>query len=141
MAPSFFYARNGERLRYTKDMEARSNPAKEPLTDSPWFWIYLFATAALVLLIVSKPKLDYRQAWLERQHQARQFSHQLAEGREIQGELIQPDSTRFRVEYFVYLLTALLLLGWGRLWYSRFSGAWRSTPEVPGEPASRHPDD
>jgi len=105
-------------------MAASTTETRPPITDSPWFWVYMFATAALALLMVSKPKLQYRQAWLERQHQAREFSHRLAEGQAIEGELIQPETTHIRIEYFFYLLAGVLILAWGRLWYSRFAGAW-----------------
>lgn len=105
-------------------MTTPTTQSRPPITDSPWFWVYLFATAALALLMVSKPKLQYRQAWLERQHQAREFSHRLAEGQAVEGELIQPESTHIRIEYFFYLLAGVLIFAWGRLWYSRFAGAW-----------------
>jgi hypothetical protein len=43
-------------------------------SDSPWFWAYLFAVAALIGLALINPKYAQRQAQLERQFEGRQGS-------------------------------------------------------------------
>jgi hypothetical protein len=43
-----------------------------PVTDSPWFWAYLFATAGLIALALAGPKYRLRQAQIERQFEGRQ---------------------------------------------------------------------
>ncbi len=40
-------------------------PVKPRLTDSPWFWIYMFSTMALLMLMVMGPKYGHRQTHLE----------------------------------------------------------------------------
>jgi hypothetical protein len=47
------------------------NP-QSPVTDSPWFWVLVFAGMALVALVAIGPKYGRRQAGLERQYQARE---------------------------------------------------------------------
>lgn len=41
-------------------------------SDSPWFWAYLFAVAALIGLALISPKYSRRQAQLEHQFEGRQ---------------------------------------------------------------------
>jgi len=52
------------------------SPRPVPLTDSPWFWLLLFATAALAALSVIGPKHLWRQARIERMQHARDVSRQ-----------------------------------------------------------------
>jgi hypothetical protein len=44
---------------------------QSPITDSPWFWVLIFAGMALAALLAIGPKYGGRQARLERQYQAR----------------------------------------------------------------------
>jgi hypothetical protein len=51
----------------------RGPPAgRPPLTDSPWFWLLLFANAALVGVALIGPKYNRRQGAIERRYEARQ---------------------------------------------------------------------
>lgn len=50
-------------------MEALGRP---PITDSPWFWVMLFALMALGAIVAIGGKYGRRQAGIERQFQARQ---------------------------------------------------------------------
>lgn len=111
-------------------MSASSPSPREPITDSPWFWIYLFATTALVLLILFRGKMDIRQAEIERQHQARQIAAEnrvpLQEGSETEDadalpvEVSSPGNTRISLNYIYAVLGLLIAVGWARLWYVRF---------------------
>lgn len=114
-------------------MSERPIEPKEPITDSPWFWIYLFATAALILLVVFRPKLDIRQADIERQHQARELSWQ-TDADAVEGEVVvsTPGNTLIGLNYLVAVLGILVAVGWARLWYVRFR-----TPSLPpNEPST-----
>ncbi|MFM7207783.1 MAG: hypothetical protein ACKO4T_14065 [Planctomycetaceae bacterium] len=42
-----------------------SPPARQPLTDSGWFWAGVFSTAALLALVAIAPKFDVRQRQVE----------------------------------------------------------------------------
>ncbi|PQO48124.1 hypothetical protein [Blastopirellula marina] len=113
-------------------MSSSPAPPREPITDSPWFWIYLFATTALVLLILFRGKMDIRQAEIEREHQARQIAAENrvmtdeslpseevdAEG--LSFEVSSPGNTRISLNYIYAVLGLLIAVGWARLWYVRF---------------------
>ena len=43
-----------------------------PITDSPWFWVFLFSLVGLVALAAISGQYGKRQARLERQYQARE---------------------------------------------------------------------
>ena len=43
-----------------------------PLSDTPWFWVLLFAIVGLLALVAMSPKYGRRQANIERQYQARE---------------------------------------------------------------------
>lgn len=51
------------------DVSQKHEPA---FSDSPWFWAYLFAVAALIGLALISPKYSRRQAQLENQFEGRQ---------------------------------------------------------------------
>ncbi len=62
-----------------------TEPARTPVTDSPWFWLALFLVGALCALGVVAPKYAYRQARLERMNDTReQIRRRLAESPEDQ---------------------------------------------------------
>jgi hypothetical protein len=43
-----------------------------PITDSPWFYVFVFSLMALLAVVVIGPKYGRRQSALERQYQARE---------------------------------------------------------------------
>ena len=97
------------------------SPQREPITDSPWFWLYLFATVALILLVVFRGKLDMRQANIERQHQARQIANQLPGNSDaVKVDVSTPGNTLIGLNYLFAILGILVSIGWARLWYVRF---------------------
>lgn len=51
-----------------------------PLTDSPWFWLLLFGTMALIMLAAIEPKFARRQERLERMHASRQSGRPIEHG-------------------------------------------------------------
>ncbi len=111
-------------------MTESSTPQQEPITDSPWFWLYLFATFALILLIVFQGKLDIRQANIERQHQARQLANQPADtASDAPVAVSSPGDTLIGWNYLVWVLGVLVAVGWIRLWYVRFRHWGTATPE------------
>lgn len=112
-------------------MSEHSTPQQEPITDSPWFWLYLFATFALILLIAFQWKLDVRQANIERQHQARQLANQPDEiATEEPVTVSSPGNTLIGWNYLVAVLAVLVAVGWVRLWYVRFRFWGKEAPET-----------
>jgi hypothetical protein len=94
-----------------------------PLSDSPWFWLYTFATFALVLLVLIGPKFEQRRAQHERQFQGRSRALQQRLGEEPTVALSEPGRTWLTLQPLYVVLGVLIALGWGTLWWQR----WRAT--------------
>jgi hypothetical protein len=63
------------------DSPMRPDDPPARLTDSPWFWLVLFANAALVGIALIGPKYAKREAMLERRFEVRrEISRQRATG-------------------------------------------------------------
>lgn len=94
---------------------------RPPITDSPWFWGYIFTTAALIALALAAPKYYSRQTQLERQFLARQEGGQTIKGAD--GKSIAPpnkDNLILRLGPLFMICSALLLIAWSRFWWTRF---------------------
>ena len=53
-----------------REIENRQ-PAKTPITDSPWLWFALFTAVGLAALLATGGKFGQRQANIENKYQAR----------------------------------------------------------------------
>lgn len=96
------------------------NPSRSKLTDSPWFWAYVFSTSALIALILAGPKYLPRQAQLERRFLARQEGGQTVKGHD--GKSIEPPSEEnliLRLGPLFLICGCLLVVAWSRLWMTR----------------------
>ncbi|HEY6565225.1 MAG TPA: hypothetical protein VIY86_12045, partial [Pirellulaceae bacterium] len=61
------------------DVPLETPPSTErptPVTDSPWLWLGVFLMGAMLALVLSQPKFQWRQPQIERQFQARERSGQ-----------------------------------------------------------------
>jgi len=56
----------------TEVQKSPTDPPRRPVTDSPWFWLVVFLTAAIATLAVVSPKFARRQARLERMNETRE---------------------------------------------------------------------
>src|SRR5690606_31854677 len=96
-----------------------SGPPRPPLTDSPWFWVYLFATFALLTLFVMRPRVLERQAQIERKEQGRKRAIEQISGQTPQTPLSTPENTQitlaplFLIMGLVWLVAAFMV--WRRL--------------------------
>ncbi len=102
------------------EQEPSQDDGAGPLTDSPWFWGYLFATAALVALFLTGPKYRVRQPQLERQFSARQSGGQAIAGAD--GPVAPSTSDDMIISLYPLYITLALVLGiaWFGLWYHRY---------------------
>ena len=105
----------------------RDAPAKKPsIIDSPWYWLYLFATAGLVALMLMGPRYSARQAQIEQKYQGRQLAALHAHGvRHLDADSVPSspgDDTAVKLWPLYLVLGGLLAVAWARLWWTRWGG-------------------
>jgi hypothetical protein len=106
---------------------------RPPITDSPWFWVYLFATAALAALALVAPKFEVRQAQVERSIQGRQRAVQSLSSEAPSVPVSQPGDTRLTLQPLFLVMAAAAIIGWIVVWRRH----WRAPGKPPGEPTSK----
>src|SRR5213080_3023413 len=89
------------------------------IADSPWFWAYLFGTAALIALALIGPKFQSRQAQIERQYQGRQRAAEIQNGQEPTGELSSAERTLITLSPLFLGLAAMTAIAWLVFWRTR----------------------
>jgi hypothetical protein len=90
-------------------------------TDSPWFWVYLFSTAALIALALIGPKFGSRQAQIEREFQGRQRTAQNLNGQEPSGELSTEGQTLITLRPLFLGLATVTIGAWFLFWRVHFA--------------------
>jgi flagellar biosynthesis/type III secretory pathway M-ring protein FliF/YscJ len=85
---------------------------RPPLSDSPWFWVYLFTTFALIVLMFMLPRVRDRQAQIERKAQGRQRAVEQAAGGTPQTPLSTPEKTVIPFAPLFAILGAVWVLAW-----------------------------
>ncbi|HMC11370.1 MAG TPA: hypothetical protein VKH44_08775 [Pirellulaceae bacterium] len=95
--------------------------APRPPSDSPWFWAYLFATAALVALALIGPKFAAGQAQIEREFQGRQRAAQNIQGQEPTGNLSTAERTLITLRPLFLALAAITTIAWIVFWRSHLN--------------------
>ena len=94
-------------------------PAARPLTDSPWFWVYLFGTAALIALALMGPKFGPRQAQIEREYQGRTRAAQNLNGVEPDLAMSSAERTLITLQPLFFALAGITSLAWIIFWWTR----------------------
>lgn len=110
-------------------------PSRRLLTDSPWFWLYVFCTAGLIALVLAQPRFAARQVEIERQYQGRDRAFQLQSGQPPATAMSTGHNTIITLTPLYVMLGAAVLVGWGILWWTRF----RQRPGNPGPRGSEGP--
>ena len=103
-------------------MASTVEPNRPPITESAWFWLYLFATFGLALLVIMSPKFNSRQAQIERQAQGRSRAIQSQMGHQPSTEMSTADNTIVTLRPLFWILGIALVIGWTTLWWNRFRG-------------------
>lgn len=100
--------------------------SQPPVTDSPWYWVGLFALAALVGMIAIGPKFYRRQEVLQQKSQAReQVWRDRVEGATPPDASPVDDATdqawAARLRLWPLMAAALVVtcVAWGKLWSQR----------------------
>lgn len=86
------------------------------VSDSPWFWVYVFAAGGLSALLIAGPKYQQRQSQMERQFRARVTSKQATE---VPGALAASDvpSRPFIRLFPLATFFSAVTLGFGTYWF------------------------
>jgi len=92
--------------------------ARRPVSDSPWFWAYLFCTAALIALALAGPKFGPRQAQIEREYQGRTRAAQNLNGVEPSLEMSTAERTLITLRPLFLGLACLTTIAWIAFWRS-----------------------
>lgn len=123
-------------------MSNANGPEPHPrLTDSPWFWAYIFSTAALIALALAAPKYYTRQTQLERRFLARQEGGQTIKGSD--GKSITPptkDNLILRLGPLFIVCSGLLMVAWSRFWWTRVMSNTIPKSSSEDEPDSKERD-
>lgn len=93
-----------------------SSAGSRPITDSPWFWAYLFGTAALIALALAGSKYGPRQAQIEREFQGRQRAAQNVQGQEPDVSLSTAERTLVSLRPLFLALAAITAIAWIAFW-------------------------
>jgi hypothetical protein len=110
-----------------------TSPPRPPLSDSPWFWLYLFATSAIIGGAIIGPKFNQRQAQVERQFQGRSRAEQAKAGQTPDVPLSSPETVHWNLRPLLGVLSVVAGAGWLVLWYRRYRSS-SAPPAAAGPP-------
>jgi hypothetical protein len=105
---------------------AEDNSPRPPITDSPWFWAYLFGVTALVGALLMNSKFDARQAqhdgnFARRTNLLEQQGAVVSQD-EPQEETAEPQESRYIRFTPLYGALALgTIVAWVILWRKMFA--------------------
>lgn len=86
------------------------------ITDSPWFWAYLFGVCALIGLVLAVPKYGERQSQIERSYQGRQRAAQQQHDQEPNVPMSSPANTLITLYPLFVAVGILSICAWIMLW-------------------------
>lgn len=104
-------------------MAPSASPVRRPLSDSPWFWAYVFGTFALVALALAAPKFSLRQVHVEREFQGRQRAAQSLAGQEPTVEMSTVGNTQVTLRPLFVGLAVISTVAWSVFWWTRRQSA------------------
>lgn len=114
--------------------------ARPPLTDSPWFWLYVFATAGVLALMWMGPKFGARQSQLDRQFEGRRHITQLPADTPGQRPYSSAEARELSLRPLYAILTVAVLGGWLVLWWQRFRSASAERPQASDHDSAADPE-
>ena len=94
---------------------------RKSIFESPWYWVYLFATGALIALLLLGWKFGPRQAQIENKYLGHTAAERKAAGEEpLAGELSTPDRTIIGLAPLYVLLGIVFVVAWIAVWRQVF---------------------
>jgi hypothetical protein len=98
-----------------------SSAAHPRLTDSPWFWIYLFGAAALIAMFLIGNKADTVQAQRDGNFTRRQVSLERQAGKSSDASPLDAESEQHEPRYvdftiFYAIIGAVTVFAWIMHW-------------------------
>ncbi|MDP6467939.1 MAG: hypothetical protein QF918_09375 [Pirellulaceae bacterium] len=92
---------------------ARSNPRS--ITESPWYWAYVFCTGGLIALVVMGPRYTQRQIQIEQNRQKRQWAAQRVAGQAQSDSRSDIEGTSIALWPLFVALGSVLAVAWMKL--------------------------
>ncbi len=99
--------------------QAASSEPRPSITESPWFWAYVFATGGVVALLLGTSKYEDRQEQIERQYLARQRAGQVVARQDQPLERPDGGGKIIPIWPLALLMTLILCVAWMVFWYQR----------------------
>jgi hypothetical protein len=96
------------------------HPPRRSISESPWYWIYLFCTVGLVLLVLMEPKVIALLARDTNQAVGRQRAWQQQMGQDPAAEMATAEQMKRFVRSLYAILGSVLLVGWIVFWWQQY---------------------
>jgi len=109
-------------------MSIPSGPRRPPITDSPWFWVYLFATVALCGLFVYQGKYTRRQTQVEQKAQGRIRAAELKASGKTATQVSSRENLVITLKPLMVIMAVVLLIAWPVLIWQHFTAPRRRAP-------------
>lgn len=110
-------------VRYTELMAKTQQTPRKSLFESPWYWIYVFATGALIALMLLGWKFGPRQAQIENKFLGHEAAAERAAGGEpAERELSTSDDTMIGLTPLYIVLGVVFVVAWIAVWRQLFVG-------------------
>lgn len=87
-----------------------ATPRKTSILESPWYWAYVFVTAAIVILLLNQDRIYSRQAQIENKYQGRQRAVRQLSGEATDTPLSTPRETLIQLGPIFGTLGVLFLV-------------------------------
>lgn len=90
------------------------------VTESPWYWVYVFSTAGLVGLMLLGPKMLQRQTQEERSFQGRRRAEEQKHGQTPATAMSDVQNTLLTLRPLFLILGGTLIVAWVVFWWQHF---------------------
>ncbi len=91
----------------------KSNPRS--ITESPWYWAYVFCTGGLIVLITVGPRYTQRQTQIEQNSQKRQWAAQGLAGQAQDDSRMDSEELSIKLWPLFVVLSSILAIAWCKL--------------------------